>query len=361
MSSRLIRAVIDTQALQHNLSVVRGFAPKAKVMAVVKANAYGHGLVPAVLALAGAEAFAVARLEEGVALRNAGVRGAVILLEGVFNATQLAEAAHERFELMVHTPEQVALLAEWRGAHRFSVWLKIDSGMNRLGFRPEEFRAAYDTLSGSAAVARIRLLTHLANADDQDDGVTREQLALFERTIAPVAAAGLECSIANSAGVLGCPQSHVQWVRPGLMLYGVSALKNRNAADHGLKPAMTLFSTVIAVKNVLPGERVGYSGRWTAARPTRIATVAVGYGDGYPRHMVDGAPVLVAGRQAGIVGRVSMDMIGVDITDLPPVQVGDPVVLWGEGLPVEAVAPHADTIPYELLCGVSQRVALEFK
>lgn len=360
MSSRLIRAVIDTQALRHNLSVVRGFAPDSKVMAVVKANAYGHGLVPAVLALAGSDAFAVARLEEGVALRNAGVRGAVILLEGVFNATQLAEAAHENFELMVHTPDQVALLGEWRGAHQFTLWLKVDSGMNRLGFRPEEFREAYEALSRSRAVARIRLLTHLANADDPDDATTREQMALFERTIADVKA-GAECSIANSAGVLGWPASHAQWVRPGLMLYGVSAMKNRQAADHGLKPAMTLFSTVIAVKKVLPGERVGYGGRWTARRPTKLATVAVGYGDGYPRHMVDGTPVLVNGKQAGIVGRVSMDMIGVDVTDLPAVRCGDPVVLWGEGLPVETVAPYAETIPYELLCGVSQRVALEFK
>lgn len=356
--NRLIRAVVDTAALRSNLAAVRRSAPQSKVMAVVKANAYGHGLVPTALALPNADAFAVARLEEGVTLRSAGVRTPVILLEGVFDAEQLAEAAAQNFELVIHNPDQLALLADWRGTHRFPVWLKVDTGMNRLGFRPEEFRLAYDALSAKdAAVSRIRLLTHLANADDVDDETTRSQIDLFEHTTA-----GLNCerSIANSAGVVGWPSSHGQWVRPGLLLYGVSPMKDGTAVDHGLKPAMTLYSTVIAVKRVLPGERVGYGGHWTAKRPTQVAIVAVGYGDGYPRHMANGTPVLINGKQAGIAGRVSMDMIAVDITDLPPVSCGDPVILWGAGLPAETIAPHAGTIPYELLCGVSQRVALEF-
>ena len=356
--TRLIRAVIDTRALRSNLAVVRRRAPRARVMAVVKANAYGHGLVPTALALADADALAVARLEEGIALRGAGVRTPIVLLEGIFDAAQLREAAHQDFELIVHNPEQLALLNDARGTHRFGVWLKVDSGMNRLGFRIEDFRDAYATLSACPAVSRLRLLTHLASADLRDDPATTHQIEVFGRAVAGLSA---ECSVANSAGILSWPTSHADWVRPGLMLYGVSPLADRPAIDFGLVPAMTLYSTVIAVRRVPPGERVGYGGTWTAERSTTLAIVAVGYGDGYPRHMENGTPVLVNGVRAPLAGRVSMDMIGVDVTDLPAVRVGDPVILWGEGLPAELVAPHAETVPYELLCGVSQRVALELK
>ncbi len=356
--TRLIRAVIDTGALRSNLGVVRRCAPRARVMAVVKANAYGHGLVPTALALADADALAVARLEEGIALRAAGVRTPIVLLEGVFDAAQLLEAAHQDFELVVHGPQQLALLSGSQAAHRFDVWLKIDSGMNRLGFRVEDFRKAYAALTSSSTVSRVRLLTHLASADLRDDPATRHQIELFERTVAGISA---QRSLANSAAVLGWPKSHADWVRPGLMLYGVSPLADRPAAEFGLVPAMTLYSTVIAVRRVPPGERVGYGGMWTAQRPTTLAIVAVGYGDGYPRHMANGTPVLVNGARAPLAGRVSMDMIGVDVTDLAAVHVGDAVILWGEGLPAELVAPYAETVAYELLCGVSQRVALELK
>jgi alanine racemase len=213
-------------------------------------------------------------------------------------------------------------------------------------------------LDSGAVAPRMRLLTHLANADALDETVTVEQIALFERTVAGLE---LERSIANSAGILGWPASHADWVRPGLMLYGVSPFAGRTAAEFGLRPAMTLESTVISVRRVRAGERVGYGGRWTAQRSTTLAIAAVGYGDGYPRHIANGTPVLVNGGRAPIAGRVSMDMIALDVTDLPPVRVGDRVVLWGEGLPAESVAPHADTVAYELLCGVSQRVAIELK
>jgi len=350
--------VIDTRALRSNLAVVRRCAPRARVMAVVKANAYGHGLVPTALALADADALAVARLEEGIALRGAGVRTPIVLLEGVFDAAQLLEAAHQDFELVVHSPEQLGLLREAHGAHRFGVWLKVDSGMNRLGFRVEDFRDAYAALGSFPAVSRVRLLTHLASADLRDDTTTKNQIELFERAVAGLSA---ERSLANSAAILGWPTSHGDWVRPGLMLYGVSPLADRQAVDVGLAPAMTLYSTVITVRRVPPGERVGYGGTWTARRPTTLAIVAVGYGDGYPRHMANGTPVLVNGGRAPLAGRVSMDMIGVDVTDLAAVRVGDPVILWGEGLPAELIAPYAETVAYELLCGVSQRVALELK
>lgn len=353
----LIRAVIDTGALRANLAAARRFAPRSRVLAIVKANAYGHGLVQTALALAEADAFGVARLEEGLALRVAGVKSEIVLLEGVFGAEQMAAAAAHDFELVVHNAQQLALLTEWRQAQRFTVWLKVDTGMNRLGFRADEFAAAYRRLSSCAAIGRLRLLTHLASADAASDSTTTEQLQLFEAVTAGLT---LERSIANSAGILGWPAAHADWVRPGLALYGVSPLPRSVAADFGLRPAMAFTSTVIATRRVLPGERAGYGGRWTARRVSTLAIAAVGYGDGYPRHMANGTPVLVNGERAPLAGRVSMDMIAIDVTDLSGVKVGDPVVLWGEGLPAEEVAPHAETVAYELLCGVSQRVAHEF-
>lgn len=358
MGSGLIRALVDTGALRSNLAVVRRLAPRSHVMAVVKANAYGHGLVPTALALVDADSFAVARLEEGIALRHAGVRAPIVLLEGVFSPEQLDEAARQDFEIVVHAAEQITLFNAWGGSHRFTIWIKVDTGMNRLGFRPEEFSGALAVLAGHRHVGTLRVLTHLANADGQGDPATGQQLQLFERLTGGL---GLERSIANSAGIVAWPDSHVEWVRPGLMLFGVSPIAGRTAIDYRLKPAMTLLSTVIAVKPVLPGERVGYGGRWTARRATTIAIAAVGYGDGYPRHIANGTPVLIEGARATVAGRVSMDMIAIDVTDLPPVRIGAEVLLWGKGLPVEEVAPYADTISYELLCGVSQRVALELR
>jgi alanine racemase len=355
----VIRAVIDTAALRHNLDRVRELAPRSRVLAVIKANAYGHGIVPTAVALAGADGFAVARLEEGTALRAAGLRHRVLLLEGVFGAEQLRQAADHDFEIMVHDPEQLELLEAHRGDRPFRAWLKIDTGMNRLGFKPGQVPAALLRLDACASVAKpLTLVTHLACADETDGARTREQLELFARLVDGIPG---ERSIANSAGLINFAESHADWVRPGLMLYGVSPLPGRNAESLGLRPAMTLVSQVIALKQVDTGERVGYGGGWTARRPTRLAIVAAGYGDGYPRNTASGTAVMVAGRRAKLVGRVSMDMIAVDVTGLPPIAVGDPVALWGPGVPVEDVARAAGTIPYELVCGVSQRVHLDVR
>ncbi len=363
--TRLIRALIDTAALRHNLGTIRAYAPGAKVMAVVKANAYGHGLVTTALALADADAFAVARLEEGIALRAAGVRAPIILLEGVFSAEQLAEAAHHRFEMVVHDPLQIRLLESHRGPERFTLWIKVDTGMNRLGFRPEAFPAALDRLRALAVPAlELRLMTHLARADEREVWMTRGQVAAFDHVIAVSHLAGanrLATSIGNSAGILGWPNAHGDWVRPGLALYGVSPFGSETAEKHGLKPVMTLETTVITVREVKQGETVGYAGAWLAERDSTIAILAAGYGDGLPRHLENGTPVLVNGARYPLVGRVSMDMIAVDVTGAPKVTTGNRAVIWGAGLPVEEIAAHADTIPYELLCGVSQRVPLELK
>jgi alanine racemase len=353
----MVSATIDGGALRHNLERVRRWAPRSKVMAVIKANAYGHGLVAVARALDQADAFAVARVDEGLTLRSAGIGKRTVLLEGVFDRGQLDSAAAGEFELVVHTEEQIALLREASARSQFRVWVKLDSGMNRLGFKGEAFAAAYSALGALPCVqGPVNLFTHLASADLPESPTTSEQLARFASATRTLPG---ERSIANSAGMLSIPGAQADWVRPGLMLYGVSPFAGTIGADYGLKPAMTLHSRIIAVKDVAKGETVGYGGDWTAPRPTRLAVAAVGYGDGYPRNVGSGSPVLVNGERVPLAGRVSMDMIGIDVTDLKqPARLGDPVVLWGEGLPVEEIAVWADTIPYELLCGISQRVSV---
>ncbi|HEY2465901.1 MAG TPA: alanine racemase [Steroidobacteraceae bacterium] len=355
----MVSATIDTAALRHNLQVIRRLAPKSRVMAVIKANAYGHGLVGVAKALEAADAFAVARIGEALALREAGIKTPIVLLEGVFDSEQLSAAAAGDFELVVHTREQIELLLGAPPDALFKVWLKLDSGMNRLGFRSEEFQAAHAALSKASALkAPVNLITHLACADTPELPNTAEQLMVFAAATRSLAG---ERSVESSAALLGFPDSQADWVRPGLLLYGVSPFRGSTGADHGLRPAMTLRSQIISVKDLAAGDRVGYGGDWTATRPTRLAVVAVGYGDGYPRSACSGTPVLVNGEHAALAGRVSMDMIGIDTTDFQrEPKVGDPVVLWGEGLPIEEVALWAETIPYTLLCGISQRVTVRF-
>ena len=355
----LIRAIVDTAALRHNLDRVRATAPATRVMAVIKANAYGHGMIPAAKALAQTDGFAVARLDEGLALRAAGLANRILLLEGVFSSAQLEVAAQQRFDLMVHSFEQLAMLEGRAGGEVISAWIKVDTGMNRLGFRLEQFAEAYGRLRRVANVAPDpTLVTHLANADDRRDAKTVQQLQAFASATAGLAGAR---SIANSAALLAWPETRADWLRPGLVLYGVSPFPSGTGADLGLRPAMTLQTEVIAVKDVRAGESVGYGGAWLAPRDTRMAVVAAGYGDGYPRSVESGTPVLVNGHRAPLIGRVSMDMITVDVTDVRGVAAGDPVVLWGEGVSVEEIARCAGTIPYELICGVSQRVHHEMK
>lgn len=352
----LIRAEVSAAALRANLERVREVAPRSRVMAVIKANAYGHGLVTTALCLAEADAFAVARLQEALVLRGAGVRKPIVLLEGVFDAEQLAEAARLDLEIVVHEEEQLALLEQSPADVSFVVWLKIDTGMNRLGFRAGQVPAAFARIDAAGArIRELRLLTHFARADEAGNTMTLQQVARFTELTAQ---RRLARSLCNSAGIFTQPEAQSDWVRPGLALYGVSPFPELLGREVGLQPAMRLVSTVIAVRAVLAGETVGYGGAWRAGRDTRVAIVAAGYGDGLPRSLPSGTPVLVNGRRAGLVGRVSMDMIAVDVSATADVRVGDAAILWGPELPVEEVAAHAGTIPYELLCGVSQRVPL---
>jgi alanine racemase len=351
------RATIDTSALRSNLAVVRRLAPRSRVMAVIKANAYGHGLVPVARALDSADAYGVARLEEALALRDASFNKRILLLEGVFSAEQLAAAGQRHLDIVVHSREQIEMLEQHRGPHRFSAWLKLDTGMNRLGFRADHYAQAHAKLSRCAAIAQLRAMTHLVSSEQRDDATTRQQLGQFR---ALTDALKIERSAANSGGVLFWPEAHFDWVRPGLMLYGISPASGASASALDLRPAMTLATQVIAIRQVDAGGTVGYNGTWRAQRSSSIAIVGVGYGDGYPRRIHD-ARVLVGEREAPIVGRVSMDMTAIDVTDLPGVSVGDAVTLWGSGLPVEQVAGWAETIGYELVCRLTSRVAVEWK
>lgn len=349
-------ARIDTRAIRHNLGVIRRRTPRSKVMAVIKANAYGHGLVAVADALQEADALAVARLEEALQLRAAGIEIPIVLLGGIETAAQLSAAVTHSLQIVVHAREQLELLDQWQGGG-VDVWLKFDSGMHRLGFSSGSFLDAWKRLDGMSCVAKpIRLMSHFAQADESDGVASRIQLDEFLEATADIPG---EKSLANSAGILSVPDSHLDWVRPGIMLYGVSPLARQTGADLMLQPAMQLFSRLVAVKSVAAGRSVGYGARWTARKDTVIGIAAIGYGDGYPWSLPDATPVLVNGRRCRLAGRVSMDMIAIELDDEVKASYGDPVVLWGEELPVELIAERAGTVPYELLCGITQRVHSE--
>lgn len=361
--TRAARAVIDLDALRHNLQRAHTADPGAKQYAVIKADAYGHGLVPVAQALTAADGFAVVTLDEAVRLREAGIRQPILLLEGFFQADELAAIQRHRLDIVVHHEAQLAALealAPVDDATRLSVWLKIDTGMHRLGFAGSELPAIWHRLTRCAAVQQPpRVMTHLACADDFQHPATQQQLSLFTELLTAqdaIQAAGSECSVANSAGILGWMNSHSDINRPGIMLYGVSPFLGETGAARRLRPVMTLRSELIAIKACRQGDAVGYGGTWRCPEDLSIGVVAMGYGDGYPRHAPTGTPVLVNGVSVPLVGRVSMDMICVDLRSQPLAQVGDEVVLWGEGLPAEVVAEAASTIAYELFCGVTARV-----
>jgi alanine racemase len=350
--TRPLVAGIDLSALRHNFQKVRQAASASRVMAVVKANAYGHGLDRVASALVDADGFGVASLEEAAQLRQAGIQQAVTLLEGLFEAEELAEIPRLRLDMVVHHESQIGLLERARLVTPVRVWLKVDSGMHRLGILPDDVASAYRRLLNCGSVGKVDLLSHLAYADDRRSGYTERQLDLFQN-----AARGLdcECSLANSGAILGWPDTHLDWVRPGLMLYGISPFIGSTAQDEGLQPVMTLGSRLIAVNRYRRQDAVGYGGAWVCPEDMDVGVVAVGYGDGYPRHAANGTPVLVNGVRAGVIGRVSMDMVTIDLRGHPDARVGDPVVLWGNGLPVEEVAQYAGTIAYELVCSVAPR------
>lgn len=352
--TRPARVIIDLEALRHNLARARRCAPRSRVMAVVKADAYGHGLTRAAAALEDADGFGVACLEEARELRDAGATQKILLLEGPYCGAELADVRRLGLDIVIHHHAQLDLLDAAPAGAPINVWLKIDSGMHRLGFDPAETPAALARLerNGNAA-AKVRLISHLANAGAPQDAMTRRQVDLFMETTEGRRA---ERSLANSAAMLAWPECCLDWVRPGLMLYGASPIPGAAAADFDLNPVMTLESALISVKRVRRGEPVGYGAGWRCPEDLPIGVVAAGYGDGYPRRAPPGTPVLVAGKPCALAGKPSMDMLTVDLRGCPGARVGAPVLLWGRGLPVEKIAECAATVPYELLCGVHKRL-----
>lgn len=348
---RPLQATIHLAALRHNLGVVKACAPLSKVIAVVKANGYGHGLLNAAQGLKACDMFAVLRLEEALTLREAHYQHPILLLEGVFHASELPYLAQHDLSMVVHTEQQITMLEHADLTQPIQVFIKMNSGMNRLGFRPEVFKSMVARLEACKNVASVNLMTHFATADDAT-GITT-QLAIFQQ-----ATQGLNhaVSLANSATILRHPQAHADWVRPGIMLYGASPSAGYTAASVGLKPVMQLTSQIIATQTLQAGESVGYGALFTADKPTRIGVVACGYADGYPRHAPTGTPIAVQGQRTRTLGRVSMDMLAVDLSDIADATIGSSVELWGEQVPVDEVAKASGTIGYELLCAVSSRV-----
>lgn len=351
---------IDLNAVRHNLGQVKQLAPGTQVMAMVKANAYGHGLIEVAAILNAADGLAVARVEEALKLRSAGIEQRILVLGGVLTPTDLMECSQQSIDIVIHCALQANNFMSATLSAPINIWLKLDSGMHRLGLSADEFQHYQHRLSRSPNTAEILSMTHFSSSESDNSQQTQQQETLFEQAVSGFSAPQ---SLANSAAIIKRPSSHRNWVRPGIMLYGANPLPadSQPLFPIHLQPAMTLSSKVLATRLVKSGDSVGYNARWTAPSDSIIATVAVGYGDGYPRHARNGTPVLVNGQRATLVGAVSMDLITIDVSQCGPVSVGDEVVLWGTDrsgqlLLAEEVAHWAETISYELFTSITARV-----
>lgn len=351
--ARATTASIHIDALRHNLAHIRKTAPGCSVMAVVKADGYGHGLERVAHALSGADAFGVAALSDAQRLRAAGLSQKIVLLSGFDEASDLEQLRQLSVDTVVHHESQLGLLRQDSGPP-ISVWLKMDSGMHRLGFPPEHYQRVYSQLRAMPNIADdIVLMSHFASSDELDNPQTTSQIARFDQNTAGVHGAS---SLANSSAVLNWPSAHRQWLRAGGALYGLTVAEGKTGADFGLKAAMTLSTRLISIQDVKAGEHVGYAGLYQCPEDMKVGVAAIGYGDGYPRNIRPGTPVLLNGRRVPVIGRVSMDLMTLDLRTQPGARVGDPVVLWGEGLPIEEIADAANTISYELTCSITRRV-----
>lgn len=356
MTSPVI-AYINRSALLHNFNIAKSKAPDAKVLAMVKANAYGHGFENVVPVLHDhVNAFAVARLDEALYLRSLRVTKPIVVMAGFYLLEQLQVMTASNLEPVVHTALQLDILEETTLDTPITAWLKVDTGMSRLGFMPDDVQDAYDRLSNCKNVSKIIILTHFPEADDVNKPVTKNQIKIFNEATKNLP---VEKSLAKSAGVLAYPDSYAQWIRPGIMLYGGSPLMGKTAAQLDLQPVMTLQAPVIELKYLSKGTAVGYGGTYICPEDMQIGIIGVGYGDGYSRHTKQGTPILLNGKRVPLIGRVCMDMIMVDLRQCPNVKEGDKATLWGEGLPADEIAQCAETTSYELFCNVSKRVKFE--
>jgi alanine racemase len=350
-------ARISLHALRHNLQLVRELAPDARIMSVIKANAYGHGMLEVARALDDSDSYAVATLNEAIVLRNAGIDKDICVLQGASNQDEFVQASQHAVAVVVHSQFQLAILESMSLPAALDVWLKIDTGMHRLGIEPGDTIDAYERLQHCNQVQNIRIMSHFANADDPGDELNARQLANFLEAGKGIV---VERSIANSAAICASQAYHLDWVRPGIMLYGVNPFLTGKVEAPALQAVMTLSSRLLSVQNRKRGDTIGYGATWTCPEDMPVGIVSIGYGDGYPRHARSATPVLINGIRVPLIGRVSMDMISIDLRDYPQAAVGDEVILWGDGLPVEEVALCSDTIAYELLCKLTSRVEFSY-
>lgn len=356
--ARAAQAVIDLSAIEDNFKLAKSLAPAAKAMAIIKADAYGHGAVQVAKRLEPfTEAFGVACIEEALEIRESGVNSPILLLEGFFSADELPIIAKNNFWSALHSVFQVEIIRQAKLSKPINIWLKVDSGMHRLGLTADEARDVYQQLLAIDNVADIVLMSHMACADELDSEMSARQIALFDSAVEEM---GVEHSLANSPSILSNTQSHRQWFRSGLMIYGASPFDCSQQYADQLRPAMNFVSEVIALAQVPDSEAVGYAASYVCDGVRSIATIAIGYADGYDRHIGNGSPIIVAGQRAKIAGRVSMDMITVDVTGLSDIEVGSKVELWGEQLSVNEMAVCATTIPYTLFTGVTKRVPRKY-
>lgn len=369
-------ATIDSQALRHNIRLIKSFAPQQKLLAMIKANAYGQGLLPAAGTLADmVDGFGVARLREALEIQETGYTGKIVLVEGFFDREELLKTLSRKFDTVIHNLEQLELLEqvakEWQAEQQkgfwtrkakiyfpINIWLKIDTGMHRLGIHPEQVDHFVERLKNCALVNSISFVSHFSRADELDCGYTEKQIAVFEQATQKYQ--DHDRSISASSGILYWKQAHYDWVRPGIIMHGISP-HYTPITDLGFKPVMTLSSSLIAVRTHKAGEPVGYGGAWVSPKDTKLGVTAMGYGDGYPRNAPEGTPVLINGRIVPIVGRVSMDMLTVDLGAESQDKVGDKAIFWGEQLLIEDVAKHIGMISYELITKLTPRVIFEYK
>lgn len=352
-------AHVDLEALHHNLHQIKATTPKSNILVMVKSNAYGHDAVEVAKSLEhDVDAFGVMFLHEALQLYNAAIKKPVIVLTGFLDIEELNLIDKYNFECSIHNFTQIEILEKARLSRPLRVWLKIDTGMHRLGFKPHQVQEAYQRLMQHNMVQKpLRLMTHFSDSDNLRNNKTTEQITCFEQTVANLEG---EWCMANSAAILSWPKSHVHWVRPGIALYGASPFDDKNGLKLNLKPVMTLTSHIIATHNLEKGATIGYGSTFSCPEKMRIGTVSIGYGHGYPRNAKSGTPVLVNGIRTQLVGRVAMDMIGIDLRPIPDAKIGTPVILWGKGLPVEEIATNSGEIAYELFCRLTVRVYYKF-
>ena len=355
--SRPAQAVINISALRNNYLLTKSLS-SGKVLAVVKADAYGHGAVKCAQALTDiADAFAVTCIEEALELRETGICQPIILLEGFFDGSEISLIEKHDLDLVIHCEEQLKIIESSKFKKKLRFWLKMDTGINRIGFPPSEYKNIWQRLNTLSQVDSIIMMSHLGCADEPDSYKTMQQLKVFKYNTIGLSG---EKSIANSAGIIAYPEARAEWNRPGLMLYGISPFPSYHSIEDKLQASMELQSSIISIKNIPAGSPVGYGGSWVAKQDTRLGVIAIGYADGYPRHAENTTPVLINNHRVPLVGRVSMDMITVDLSNLLDIQVGDKVVLWGEGLPVSEIATRANTVAYQLLCNLN-RVRIKYE